>query len=189
MDPLSSAVSGIAGAGVQFLGNTILSGIQNRENKQLWKEQIELSKPQTQVNWLRDAGLNPALAYGKGVSTKVESAPTMQRPEAPNPMTDIAAVQQVDNANAQHDLILAQTEQAKAAARLTGIQGDAANHDLTVTLASPIPVRTNTNPIVQGSLGLLDKTHRAIVAGMSADDAKAEQLRKEAREASKKWFK
>lgn len=89
----------------------------NEANIQLWREQSEYNKPINQMARLKEAGLNPNLAYGQVAESKASSPPQVQAYKPTyNPAADIAQYQQIKNLEAQNQLIAAQTEAARASA-------------------------------------------------------------------------
>lgn len=89
----------------------------NAANAALWREQSAYNTPENQVHRLRDAGLNPMLAYGTVAEGRAASAPTMQAPEVrPVPARDyskfsLAEYQQIQNMQEQNALIRAQNNE------------------------------------------------------------------------------
>lgn len=71
----SSLISGI----INHFSNKRLSDNAFRQNRQMWNEQNYYNSPLSQVARLREAGLNPALAYGAsgGVTGNAEAAPQL----------------------------------------------------------------------------------------------------------------
>lgn len=151
MDPITFG-AGLLSSGIGFAGNWLLQEQQNKANKELWQKQTEYNTPANQITRLREAGLNPSLAYGKGVATNIAGAPpAMQRAEAPNVSSDISAVQQVDNATQQHKLLAEQARIAKANA-------DVAEHDRDIWDNSPIPSNAGLwQGVTAGASNILDK--------------------------------
>lgn len=111
-DGIGSALGGIAGSVVSFLGNKSLVEKQNEENRKLWYEQQEYNSPVNQMKRMKEAGLNPALIYSSGSSTasgNITSAPKMERSEMPD-MPGILNYMQLSNLDAQNSNIKAQNE-------------------------------------------------------------------------------
>lgn len=118
------------GAATTFGGDYLLNQNQNQANKAMWNvqrdQQInmwhlqnEYNTPSAQVQRLRDAGLNPNLAYGQVADSKaaqvgVPNVPTMNRPAAPR----LAEYQQVVNMQEQNSLI--RTQKAEVEQRAIG---------------------------------------------------------------------
>lgn len=155
MDPLSVVKDlggGLISSGINFFGNQELQRQQNEANKALWREQRDWNTPQHQITMLRDAGLNPALALGKGVSASLQgSPPQMGRAEMPNVASDIAAVQQVDNMTQQNRLLSEQARKAEA-------EADQARHNADLWERSPIPSDSNLwGSIITGGFAVIDK--------------------------------
>lgn len=59
-------LEGIIGQSMANDANRAMAGSANAINYQMWREQLEWNKPINQVARLKEAGLNPALAYGNG---------------------------------------------------------------------------------------------------------------------------
>lgn len=61
----------------------------NAANYNLWKEQTAYNTPINQMQRLRDAGLNPNLAYGQVADSRMATAPTLESPKVqPVPARD-----------------------------------------------------------------------------------------------------
>lgn len=80
MDPMTlSAVASGATSGMQMIGNAVsnwqnrrfsrnMYELQRRDNLDFWNKQNAYNSPQEQMKRLQEAGLNPALMYGKAAS-------------------------------------------------------------------------------------------------------------------------
>jgi len=118
---------------VAFLGNALSFGgdylLQDRQNQQnrdimksqqawqeaMWKQTNEYNTPTSQVQRLRDAGLNPNLAYGQVADSRAASigsvsSPSMGRVQAPR----LFDYQQSVNMAEQNKLIRSQNALAEA---------------------------------------------------------------------------
>lgn len=88
----------------------------NAANYNLWKEQTEYNTPINQMQRLRDAGLNPNLAYGQVADSRMATAPTLEAPKVqPVPARDygkfnLAEFAQVYNLMASNALTRANIE-------------------------------------------------------------------------------
>lgn len=125
--PIAAAISGgaqLAGAGL----NALATGRQNKRSRQFsremyqrqyddtvafWNMQNEYNSPQQQMKRLQDAGLNPALMYGKAASPGVAGpmkTPDVQAPQFRTP--DLSGVQNSGLAfmNALYDFDIKQAQ-------------------------------------------------------------------------------
>lgn len=84
----------LGGMALQHKYNKEMAEIQNQYNMDMWQMQADYNTPTAQMSRLRDAGLNPNLAYGNATTGNMSSAPEMVAPNAPNAqqaMKDAAA--------------------------------------------------------------------------------------------------
>lgn len=94
---LGSLIGGafnLGGMALQHKYNKQMAEIQNQYNMDMWQMQADYNSPTAQMARLRDAGLNPNLAYGNATTGNMSSAPEKVAPNAPNAqqaMKDAAA--------------------------------------------------------------------------------------------------
>lgn len=95
----------------------------NESNVALWQYQAAYNSPTAQMQRLRDAGLNPNLAYGQVAESRMASAPTMSAPEYKVPewkgqslLQSLSEYAQVVNMQAQNALIRAQADKVASEA-------------------------------------------------------------------------
>lgn len=84
----------LGGMALQHKYNKEMAALQNQYNIDMWNMQNEYNSPTAQMSRLRDAGLNPNLAYGNVSTGNASKAPEMVAPNAPNAqqaMKDAAA--------------------------------------------------------------------------------------------------
>lgn len=84
----------LGGMALQHKYNKEMAAIQNQYNIDMWEMQNEYNSPTAQMSRLRDAGLNPNLAYGNVSTGNASKAPDMVAPNAPDAqqaMKDAAA--------------------------------------------------------------------------------------------------
>lgn len=84
----------LGGMALQHKYNKEMAALQNQYNMDMWQMQADYNSPTAQMSRLRDAGLNPNLAYGNATTGNMSSAPEMVAPNAPNAqqaMKDAAA--------------------------------------------------------------------------------------------------
>ena len=84
IDPATALIIG----GVSTLGEGIFSGTQSRKQRKwsesMWNKQNAYNTPKMQMQRLRDAGLNPALMYGKGTMGNAEKPMAYQQASTPS---------------------------------------------------------------------------------------------------------
>lgn len=95
----------------------------NEANISLWQYQTAYNSPTAQMQRLRDAGLNPNLAYGQVAESRMASAPTMAAPDYKVPewkgqslLQSLSEYAQVVNMQAQNSLIRAQADKVASEA-------------------------------------------------------------------------
>lgn len=68
---------------------------QNLYNTQMWQMQQEYNTPENQMKRLKEAGINPALAYSNGVDNTASSAPVSSDSHAMRPfqMSDLGTIE------------------------------------------------------------------------------------------------
>lgn len=84
----------LGGMALQHKYNKEMADLQNQYNMDMWQMQADYNSPTAQMSRLRDAGLNPNLAYGNATTGNMSSAPEKVAPNAPNAqqaMKDAAA--------------------------------------------------------------------------------------------------
>lgn len=99
-------------------------------DQQMWNQMNEYNHPQQQLNRLKDAGLNPALMYGKqGTTGTASSMPNYKTPQGnfPAPQFDLNSKLgqyfDIRNKQAQHNLMHKQTENIEQDIMLKGLEG------------------------------------------------------------------
>lgn len=97
-----------ASAGSSLLGGLLQSNSskkQHKRNVELWRENNAYNHPSAQMARLREAGLNPNLVYGSGVSgvTGQSSSPADTAPVEQNIGNPIGAYQQMKTTELQND--------------------------------------------------------------------------------------
>lgn len=132
---------GAVSALTTFGGDMFLQKEQNDANKKLYKDQQRFAvdmwnmqnaynTPSAQMQRLRDAGLNPNLAYGqvsdsKAAQVATPSAPTMGRVQMPR----LAEYQQVVNLQEQNALIRAQKDEVEQRALSSALDNEYKNYE------------------------------------------------------------
>lgn len=100
------SVLGTVGGGVF---NLISQNKANDANVALWREQAAYNTPRAQMDRLKEAGLNPNLAYGNLASGVASSPPTMQATKVGSDLqSGLAMHYQIKNMEKQNQLIQAQ---------------------------------------------------------------------------------
>ncbi len=102
------------------------------KNKEMWDLQNQYNIPKAQMQRLKDAGINPHMAYAKGTPQNVSGAgPTYNQettdqtlPTAINPLDMLGQYQSVKQQNASIDLTQRQVETQEKETKLKEIQGD-----------------------------------------------------------------
>lgn len=116
MDPYSIGL-GLGGSIVQGLMGQKAQKDANRANIKLWEYQTQYNSPVSQMERLKNAGLNPNLVYGQVADSKMATAPTMEA--APTPLSNIQNLgmyQDIKNQSAQNDVYQAQKKEIEARA-------------------------------------------------------------------------
>jgi len=76
-------VASIVGQSMANKANQRLAEYQNQQNLAQWAKQNEYNSPSQQMQRLKEAGINPNMAYAKGtINNTVSSSPRMERAEA-----------------------------------------------------------------------------------------------------------
>ena len=124
MEPISAAIAA-GGTLVNGLANAISQKKQNEQNIQLqWdmmRYQNDYNKPINQMQRLKEAGINPHLAYSQGGIQNQSAAPVAQNHAAPQYNFDIQQVLQAKLLDAQIKNMNADTEQKKATTEQTQV--------------------------------------------------------------------
>lgn len=112
----------------QFRNQQKAMALQLQQNKELWDYQNAYNTPQSQMDRLKQAGLNPNLIYGSGSGGMGQAGP-IDSPEQPveqavraefsNPMQNYLSARQAD---AQYDATRQSTEVMRTRAELTNMQ-------------------------------------------------------------------
>lgn len=100
-------------------------------NTQMWNEQNAYNSPAAQMQRYKDAGLNPMLIYGNGVSSagNASGAPHYEAPTYKGmDMNSILSFQSMANLMQQNELLQRQTQLAEAQTVSTGINTEL-NHE------------------------------------------------------------
>lgn len=129
-DSLNSAIIGATGsinsAIVSNAGNRRSQERANKHNIEFWRMQNEYNNPTSQMQRLRDAGLNPNLIYGSGTTQTGNAdriAPSKASPyEFDSPIQDIARFADTGVKNAQADNLKTQNTVLTQEAILKGAQ-------------------------------------------------------------------
>ena len=85
---IGAAVGGLFNLGTTALQNKYnkeQAALQNQYNIDMWNRQNEYNSPASQMNRLKEAGLNPNLMYGQGSTGNASSAPTQVAPQKQAP--------------------------------------------------------------------------------------------------------
>lgn len=155
--------SAIPGVGPYLSGqetneaNQSIADKTNAANAALWREQSAYNTPTMQMTRLRDAGLNPNLAYGTIAESRASNPPTMIAPEFKAPGTEVAGsvseglskYQQVVNMhtlNAKNNIELAT---AKAIASKANTDADYAAYELDALKKSGM-IKGDSSPLKYG---------------------------------------
>lgn len=123
----SSFLGGLVNSGLGLLGSQYTADKQLQRDLQLqdqafaknvamWNAQNAYNTPQAQMERYKQAGLNPNLIYGNGVSSagNASSAPSYEAPKYKGiDLQSIMMFQQLENMNAQQQLLANQTELAR----------------------------------------------------------------------------
>lgn len=126
----------IAAAGLGIAGNIFNIDAQNRQNKEnrlwqsnenakqrnwtqdMWNKQNEYNDPQNQMNRLKNAGINPHLAYSNGAPMNTSNAPASTSvgsiPAGIAPRMDVNSIMNALLTKAQIENVQADTDQKKA---------------------------------------------------------------------------
>lgn len=118
MSWLAAAITGVANG----ISNVVNMGAQRRENqknrdfqKEMWNLNNEYNTPTNQMARLKEAGINPHLAYANGQPMNVSNAPAnTPNQEAPKMHMDFGAMLQALRTKAEIDNINADTAQKGA---------------------------------------------------------------------------
>lgn len=121
-----SGLGGAVGAVAGGIGSSLVENNMNRQNTEYanrlnwenWVKMAEYNKPANQVNRLKEAGLNPALAYGSGsVANTVGAVPSVSAPRSTFEAGDpVGKYWQVRNQSLQTQQMKSIVRQAKAEA-------------------------------------------------------------------------
>lgn len=126
MDPLfASTLVGTGGNLLGQLGNIFGARRANKRMVEFWKMQNEYNHPKNQMARLQEAGLNPNLVYGQGISGATGLAGDVGRPERAqfdSPVRDITRFQDVRLRTAQTDNVQSQNTVNQQKAALTSAQ-------------------------------------------------------------------
>lgn len=113
MEPLSAAMT------VAQMGVNALEGRWNRKHaEKMWWTQQKYNHPKMQMARLSEAGINPHLAFGKGsISNTATSQPVSKEISTKGPET-LLAYANLENLQAQNDLIRANADKARTEANI-----------------------------------------------------------------------
>lgn len=126
--PIPAAVGAAAiGGASSLLGGIFGNSARKKEaarqrawNESMWNKQNAYNTPANQMQRLKDAGLNPALMYGKGNVGNAEKVQGYQQPQIENVGAGVA---QSAAAGAQLSLVNTQKKLIEAQAVKAGIEG------------------------------------------------------------------
>lgn len=138
MDPISAGITAGAGlvgglfnAGSQARQNRLNRKFQSEENQKardyntmMWEKNNEYNDPTQQMVRLKNAGINPHLAYSQGAVTNTSSSPASSNassmPEGRAPQLDLSAILNASLIGAQIKNIKADTMKKEAEAKNIG---------------------------------------------------------------------
>lgn len=146
----NTAAYQLAGTALSVAGEAYASKKANQRAVQWWERQNEYNHPTQARKRLQEAGLNPNLVYGNGVSGASGSAGDIGRPDKLDTSKAGEGLERVMNAKqrkAQTDLLQQQIETEAERKRLVANQADSAFYDAANKNFSDL-----TNPIVQNTL-------------------------------------
>lgn len=129
---IAGALGGIAGGVLNNYYNKKAQSAQNEVQWQMWQANNDYNSPQSVMSRLEEAGLNPNLVYQNGGASYQATMPTASK-RAPadfnlggfSPVT----FQQLENMEAQNDLINQQGENARVQNRILSAQARLAEKD------------------------------------------------------------
>ena len=130
---ITGALSGLASGALNNYYNKKAQSAQNEVQWQMWQANNDYNSPQSVMSRLEEAGLNPNLVYGNGGASYQATMPTASK-RAPagfdinagfNPVT----FQQLENMEAQNDLIGQQGRNAKVQEQILKNQNRIAKKD------------------------------------------------------------
>lgn len=112
---------GIGGQAKQYSQQKKLIDYQFNKNVEMWNKQNEYNSPVSQVQRLKDAGLNPALVYGDGaVGNTSSSAPEYGLADAPN--YGVHLQKMLEPMSLQGQAIAQQIQESKSRQQLNGVE-------------------------------------------------------------------
>lgn len=120
----------LGGMALQHKYNKEMADLQSKYNMDMWQLQADYNSPTAQMSRLREAGLNPNLAYGSASTGNMSSAPEMLAPNAPNAqqaMKDAAAAlnpEQIISFAINTRKGLAEAQRAEEEARKAGAEAE-----------------------------------------------------------------
>lgn len=137
---LGAAAIGAAGSllssGLSAGANALSAKAQRQYDYQMWLKQAEYNKPSNQVQRLRDAGLNPALALSNIGTGNMESSAGGQSPV--DFSSSMNGLNQASSILSEYDLLKAQAREHNANASIQEFNASAQQTRLTMELQSQL---------------------------------------------------
>lgn len=165
---IGSVLSGVSSVG-SAIGNYFSQSDTNKLNEKLYREQVEYNKPINQMTRLQEAGLNPALMYGKGPGANIASAPpSMTAPpvDKVDLLGPMASYQQIMNMDAQLAGQLEQNKILAETAKQSSIKTKMDKRDFEILTGleaeTGVPLQKDDNKIMTGTLKVLHGIPRFI---------------------------
>lgn len=138
-------------AGAQISGEAIASKRKNKRAIEWWNMVNEYNSPKASMQRLQEAGLNPNMIYGEGVSGTTGRADSIGTPDKPDYGDALGGVLSksigLRQMKAQTDLLNQQIETEKERSRLTSNQADKTFYE-----AANSNYTDMTNPFVESTL-------------------------------------
>jgi len=148
LETVASPITNLAGSIMNVIGQKKAQERENAQQKkmaeyayskdlEMWNRQNEYNNPQSQMNRFKEAGLNPALIYGKGSSGNATTMPKYAAPTLKE-KTQLPDITGVIPAYQDYQLKRAQTDVATNQARLLDekVTSESVNRALTAARKS-----------------------------------------------------